>query len=137
MKSFSLKPMPARIVWGWLHDPDSFWFKVHAWDPSADADLVRGQLERLRGFARRHGTRLFAVNLPEHRWNREGYRPGRYETYMSLVRGSLDGTPFLDLRELLEPDEFYDVGHATLAGARRVTDRVVEFMKVHDGVLGR
>jgi hypothetical protein len=83
--------MPARIVWGWLHDPDSFWFKVHAWDPSADADLVRGQLERLRGFARRHGTRLFAVNLPEHRWNREGYRPGRYETYMSLVRGASTG----------------------------------------------
>jgi hypothetical protein len=136
-KYHHLERMPPDILRGWLQDPSSFWFKVHGWDPSADGHLVRVQLERLRAVARRHGIRLFVVNLPEHRWNREGYRPGRYEAYMSLVRASLDGTPFLDLRELLEPEEFYDVGHATLAGATRVTERVVEFIKVHDGVAAR
>ena len=83
---------------------------------------------RLLEFTRGHGIELYVVNLPETVWVREGYRPGRYETYLRLVREALGETPLLDLRELLGPDEFQDATHTTRAGAVRVTDRVIQFI---------
>ena len=74
---------------------------------------------------------MIVVNLPEHPWNREGYRPEYYQNYLEVVQGALGDTPFLNLREFLELDEFYDVGHPTLAGAVHLSDRVVEFVEKH------
>lgn len=128
-KYHHLPAWPAREIQGWLHDPDSFWFKTHRWDPASDEVLVRRQFERLLQMMERHGTRLYVVNIPEHPLNRECYPAGRYETYLKLVRESLRDTPFLDLRELLEAGEFYDAGHPTLPGAQRVTERVVELVR--------
>jgi len=99
--------------------------------------MIRQQFARLLAFTRGHDVRLYVVNLPEIGWNRDGYRPGRYERYEALVRESLEDTPFLDLRTMLGPDEFYDAGHATLPGALRVSRRVVDFVRDHAGVARR
>ncbi len=128
-KYHHLLPWPAQAIKGWLRDPDSFWFKTHRWDPASDRALIRRQFQRLLRVMERHGTRLYVVNIPEHPLNREAYSAGRYETYLRIVRESLGDTPFLDLRELLGPGEFYDAGHPTLPGAVRVTERVLEFIR--------
>jgi len=102
---------------------------VHAWNPASEASLVQYQLQELVARCQRLGVTLFVVNLPEHRMSRELYGQGRYEQYLSLVRQSLGTVPFLDLRELLSDDEFYDGSHAAATGARRITERVVWLMK--------
>jgi hypothetical protein len=38
---------------------------------------------------------------------------------------------------MLDPDEFYDAGHATLPGALRVSRRVIDFVRDHAGVARR
>ena len=128
-KYHHLRPLRHETITRWLNDPYGFWHAVHAWNPSDDASRIREDVRRLREIARQHGIALFVVNLPEHPENRAGYRPGRYERYLELLQESLGDTPFLNLRDMLSDAEFYDVGHATLAGATRVTDRVIDFIK--------
>jgi hypothetical protein len=129
-----LEKWPRSAIREWLNNPNSFWFKVHAWNPEEDAASIQRQFARLLELTERREIRLYIVNLPEIVWNRERYRPGYYERYLALVQASIGRTPFLNLRDILEPEEFYDIGHATLPGAIRVTDRVVEFIKNQDGV---
>lgn len=112
-----------------LRDPDSFWLKTHQWSPEEDEARIRKQFARLLHFVKEHEIELYVINLPEMLLSRQEYLPGRYETYWKLVRESLGATPLLDLREALSPEEFYDVGHPTLAGAERVTERVIEFVQ--------
>jgi len=126
-----LAPIPREAIQAWINQPTSFWFAVHRWEPDTDAKVIHQEFDRLFAFTRRHGTRLHVVNLPESVWNRESYAPGRYERYEALVRESLKDTPFLDLRMMLGPDEFYDAGHATLPGALRVSRRVIDFVRDH------
>jgi hypothetical protein len=128
-KYHHLVPLRPEVVYEWLHEPESFWLKVYVWDPVADAQMVRLQFARLLRFTGKHGIQLYVVNLPERDCNRNGYQPGYYAHYLTLVHLSLDDTPFLNLRDMLEPEEFYDVGHPTLSGAVRVTDRVIGFIK--------
>jgi hypothetical protein len=132
-----LPRVPPTEIQEWISRPTSFWFAGHRWEPDTDAAAIRGQFDRLLAFTRQHGVRLYVVNLPENVWNREGYQPGRYERYQALVRESLGDTPFLDLRTMLSPDEFYDAGHATLPGAVRVSSRVIAFVRDHAGVARR
>jgi len=135
---FHLLPrMSPEGIRAWMSRPTSLWYAAHQWEPDADAPVIRRQFARLLAFTRGHDVRLYVVNLPEIVWNRDGYRPGRYERYEALVRESLEDTPFLDLRTMLGPDEFYDAGHATLPGALRVSRRVVDFVRDHAGVARR
>jgi hypothetical protein len=60
---------------------------------------------------------------------RQTYERGRYQEYLALTREALGDTPFLNLRELLTPEEFYDLAHPTFEGAQRETDLVVKFVK--------
>ena len=132
-----LARVPREAIRARIDQPTSFWFAAHRWEPDTDAEVIHQEFGRLLAFTRRHGMRLYVVNLPESVWNRESYGPGRYERYEALVRESLGDTPFLDLRMMLDPDEFYDAGHATLPGALRVSRRVIDFVRGHTGVARR
>ena len=111
----------------------SFWAKTKEWNPSEDAARLEAQFTRLKQFATSWGTQLYVVNLPEHPMVRQTYERGRYEKYLGLAREALGDTPFLDLRERLSPEEFYDLAHPTLDGAQRETDLVVDFVKKERG----
>ncbi len=128
-KYHHLTPWSAEVIEGWVLADDSFWFKTHEWDPADEAALVRGQFARLLDFAKKRRIELFVVNIPEHPLVRKHYRSGRYEAYLELVRRSLGDTPFLDLREALPAQEFYDAAHPTAAGAQKVTERVLDFIR--------
>ena len=125
------RSIPAETVGSWMRNPASFWYTVHQWDPRDDADLIRLQFARLREYVDRHGIELFVVNMPEHPSNIEGYAPGRYESYLSLVAECVGKDRLLDLRTFLRPDEFYDAAHANYAGAVRISDRVSRFVREH------
>jgi hypothetical protein len=136
-KFHRLPRMMPEDIRAFMSRPTSFWYAVHQWEPDSDAPVIRRQFSRLLAFTQEHGVRLYVVNMPESVWSREAYLPGRYERYEALVRESLGDTPFLDLRMMLGPDEFYDAGHATLPGALRVSRRVIDFVRDHAGVARR
>jgi hypothetical protein len=110
-------------------DHGASWQKVWRWDPAGEGAAVRARLAQLIAFAERHHIELYALNLPEGSPNRVRYAPGQSEAYRALLDTALDTVPLLDLRCLLEDDEFIDAEHAILRGARRVTERVLGFMK--------
>jgi hypothetical protein len=126
-----LPPMRPETIVEWLRDPGSFWVDVHAWDPQISESTIRFQFARLLEFTDRHKIQLYVVNLPENELSRSLYDPVNYQNYYNLVLDSLDNVPFLDLREMLSKEDFYDVMHVNLESALRVTDRVVEFIKNH------
>lgn len=130
----NLAPYSSEELVAWLNDPSSFWFKAHAWAPKQDESLIREQFSRLITIANRWGSRLYIINLPEHPLNRQGYKAGYYEAYMNIVTESLKDVPFLNLRNLLDAEEFFDLGHATMSGAMRVSRRITELIRDHNGV---
>jgi hypothetical protein len=111
----------------------SFWTRTRDWDPGGDATRLQAQLKRLKQLATNWGTQLYVVNLPEHPMTRQTYEQRRYQEYLTLTREALGDTPFLNLRELLSPEEFYDLAHPTFEGAQRESDLVVKFMKESRG----
>lgn len=113
----------------WLTSPRSFWPRVHAWDPYSERAMIEAQLGRIVQFTRDHDIALYVVNLPEHPENQAQYRPGHHDRYMEIVRAVIGDTPFLDLRDMLGPDDYLDHAHADLAAARRVTARTIEFIR--------
>jgi hypothetical protein len=113
----------------WLVTPGNFWELVHQWDPAPDRARIVEQLHELLAILRRHGVELYVVNLPELSWNRELFRPGRYEEYVSILREGIGATPFLDLRTFLADDEFFDDAHPTWSGGIRVSRRVAAFIQ--------
>lgn len=118
---------------GALEGRRSFWQKTSEWDPSEDATRLGAQFTRLKQLATNWGAQLYVVNLPEHPMVRQTYERGRYEKYLGFTREALGDTPFLDLRDLLSAEEFYDLAHPTFDGAQRETDLVVEFVKKSRG----
>lgn len=127
-KYHNLRPMRPEALEQWLTFENSFWFKVHQWNPTHDAAMVRSRMARLTELASQLDIELTVVFLPEHPANRARYPAGHYESYASLVRNALAGVPIVDLRAFLEASEFYDVGHATLEGAERTTAAVIAFL---------
>jgi len=118
-------------LWDWLRDPNSWWRQVHGWDPDTDEGAIAGQFARLREFAYNERIALYVINVPENIESRKLYEARNYQRYLDLVQRNLGNTPFLDLRATLGPGEFYDVVHATLPGAKRVTEIVIHFIKDH------
>jgi hypothetical protein len=116
---------------GWLRDPNSWWRQVYSWDPDTNEKTIADQFRRLREFADNEGIALYVVNLPENIESRQLYEVRNYRHYLDLVKKNLGNTPFLDLHAMLGPGEFYDVVHATLPGAKRVTETVINFIKDH------
>lgn len=123
------RPLAKWEMDEWLNHPDSFWYRSAAWDPAKDAPAIRRQFTRLEELTARLKIDLYVVNLPEHLMVRQSYQPQRYQQYLELVEDSLGSTPFLNLREMLGPNEFYDLGHPMRPGASRETDQIVKFIK--------
>lgn len=124
-----LPPFSLEGIREWVQEPGGLWTQTHAWDPTLAEDGIRRRFAWLRAFANRHQIDLYVVNLPEHPYVREGYPPGRYETYSKLIRDVLMDTPFLDLRDYLKAEEFYDTSHALYPAAIRMSDRVIDFIR--------
>jgi hypothetical protein len=116
---------------GWLRDPKSWWRQVHSWAPHNNEKMIAGQFRRLREFAGNEGIALYVINLPENIESRKLYEVRNYQRYLDSVQRNLDNAPFLDLHGMLGSGEFYDVAHATLPGAKRVTETVIRFIKDH------
>lgn len=133
--------VPAKYLMGkwnteaatkkWLTTPGNFWDKVHAWDPERDRERVTHELRLLLDYTARHHVQLYVVNMPELSWNRDLYLPGRYESYLSLVKEALGTTPFLDLRTFLANADFWDDAHPVWPAGIRVSRRVGEFIAEH------
>ena len=115
----------------WLVTPGNHWELVHSWDPERDRARVTREIGVLLDYTRRHGIALYVVNLPELSWNRDLYRPGRYEAYLEIVRAALGDTPFLDLRTFLADDDFFDDAHPVWSAGIRVSTRVATFIREH------
>lgn len=123
-----MDPYPVEGLTAWLDDPDSWWKDVYRWDPAEDEAVIRARVVALLAFAARHGIDLYVVNLPDRGLSRARYGAGLSDRYIALLDSTFETVPFLDLRCLLEDDEYLDAEHALLPGARRVTERVIGFM---------
>jgi hypothetical protein len=107
---------------------------VHFWDPRTEAELLVGQVQRLRETAASRGMRLFVVNLPEHPESRESQPPEYYESLISLTLEALADTPFIDLRSFGDRSDFLDDAHLTRPAAERVTAAVIRFIQARGGL---
>jgi hypothetical protein len=112
-------------------DPGRPFWKIYSWEPETSCHMISDHFKKLRDFTEKKEIRLYVFNLPEHVEIRDRYDKDRYQRYLALVRQNLGNTPYLDLREMLRPDEFYDAVHANLPGAKRLTERVIRFIKDH------
>ena len=121
--------MHLKDLRGWLRASGSWWRRVHSWNPETSRQMIGDRFGHLRDFTEKWEIRLYVINLPENIESRQLYDKGNYERYLGLVRKNLGDAPYLDLRDMLHPGEFYDVVHATLPGAKRVTERVIRFIK--------
>jgi len=126
-----LKPMRLEGLRSWLRGPKSWWGQVHSWDPDINETMIADQFRRLREFAENERIAMYVINVPENIESRQLYEIRNYRRYLELVQSNLGSTPFLDLQAMLDPGEFYDVVHATLPGAKRVTETVIDFIKTH------
>jgi hypothetical protein len=130
-KYHHLRPAPVSGLRSWLRWPDSWWRQVHGWVPDADENMLADQFKRLRELAEGERIALYVINLPENVESRKLYKAENYRRYLELVRKDIGNAPFLDLHEMLGPEEFYDIVHATVPGAKRVTETVIRFIKSH------
>jgi hypothetical protein len=46
-----------------------------------------------------------------------------------MLLSVLGDAPYLDLSRFLRDDEFYDMSHPNLSGAKRVSGRVAQFLR--------
>jgi hypothetical protein len=126
------RPLPPEEVRAMVRRPQ--WARIHAWRAQNSRQVIVGRVERLLALAQRHRIRVFVLNLPESGESRVLYDPGLYADYLSVIRAAFGSLPFLDVRQLLEDDEFIDVVHATPSGAARVTHATIDFLMTH-GIL--
>ena len=84
---------------------------------------------KLREFVTDNEIDLRLVNMPQSTWMVDRYFGNAYDDYRRMLASVVGDTPFLDLSRFLDDDEFYDMSHPTLSGARRVSLRVAEFVQ--------
>lgn len=115
-----------------LGDTGSWWADVLRWDPDRDAAAIRERARALGRFAAERGIALYVVSLPEHSALRERVNPVFAARYDLLIRSAFDFAPLLDLRCFLPDADFLDAEHAMWNGARKISARVIGFMKAVD-----
>lgn len=99
-------------------------------DPRLQREAILREFARLREIAARSGTRVIVVNMPEGGWVRESfYDPGIHEAYMRVLREALGELPFLDLREALPDDGFFDWSHPTHESGLQLSRMVAEELR--------
>lgn len=98
-------------------------------DVSEDTSFVQRQFGDLLDTCRSLGIELYVVNLPENPIAYDLYPEGVYDKYYALLEESLKGVPLLDLRRYLSGDDFVDEVHPRHRVARRVTERIIRFIR--------
>ena len=83
-----------------------------------------------------HQIDLYAVNMPQSTWLVDEYYKETYDDYRKLLGSVVGDTPFLDLARFLRDDEFFDMTHANLASARRISREVARFVRETDEASG-
>jgi hypothetical protein len=128
-KYHDLPPTPVKIVLGYLRDPESVLRKVQSWNPETSRQMLADRFRRFKDFTEKRKIHLYVFSVPERPESRRLYDERNYQRYVTLVKENLGDTPYLDLREMLHPWEFNDVAHASMPGAKRVTERVIRFIR--------
>jgi hypothetical protein len=125
-----MRPLDPQLLESRIrrHDMSRYEF-----DPRTNGQLAAVQLGRLAQFVNRHHLELIVVYLPEHPSFRARYDPGRYAAYRDTVEKHLPMAGFLDLRDDLSADYFFDEVHVSYAGALRATHRLMEFVEQTGG----
>ena len=67
--------------------------------------------------------------MPEAPLTHDVYQSGAYDEYLRLLRESLGDTPLLQLRDALKAGDFMDENHPTRSGAKRMSERVVSWLR--------
>jgi hypothetical protein len=122
-------PMPVDILTAWLDDSASWWVRVHGWDPARHSPAVRRRLADLRSLVGSHGIELYVVDMPERSVSSVRYAAGVLDGYRALVDSALAGVPVLHLRDSMSDSEFFDAEHIMVPGARRLSARVIDFIR--------
>ena len=105
----------------------SWWPLVYNWDAASAASGSR-RLAELVAFTDRNDIRLLVINMPERGLRRDLYSD-RYQNYLDMVTTTVGEARFVDLREFLTAEEFYDLVHTTTEGSRRLTKEVVGYVQ--------
>ncbi len=109
---------------------------LYAADPNERAATLRAEWAALDAFVKEHQVALYVVSLPQSTWWKKPFDRDFSDEYKRVLLDVLEDTPFLDLSEFLRDDEFYDMTHATLASARRISERVARFVRETDEATG-
>lgn len=113
----------------WSNNPDSWWRLVYTWNPMDMESQTRTRLKRLTDFVETHGIRLLVINMPERDISRANYNDENYRAYISIITDVVGDVRFLDLRDFLEQDEFYDLEHSVYPGSLRLTNEVISNLR--------
>lgn len=113
----------------WSNNPDSWWRLVYTWNPMDTGPQTRTRLKRLTDFVDTHGIRLLVINMPERDISRANYNDENYRAYISIIINAVGDERFLDLRDFLEQDEFYDLEHSVYPGSLRLTNEVISNLR--------
>ena len=101
-------------------------------DPVASAESLRVEWAALERFVKDRNIDLYVVVLPQSTWWINAWYEETYDDYRRILRDVVGNTPFLDLADFLRDDEYYDMTHATLASAKRISQRVARFVRETD-----
>lgn len=112
----------ANLRTGW-------WKDVYQWNPLREEQATTASLKRFTDFADACGIEVLVVNLPERDVSRAQFDNANYESYVDLARKAFGDKRFLDLREFLRTDEFYDREHSIARGSLRLTDAVIDELR--------
>lgn len=121
-------PEPDALV-AWASDPGSWWQQVYTWDPQANTMADLSGLVHFMEFVDTHGIKLLVVNLPERDISRGMFDSENYEKYLYIVMDIVGEENFVDLREFLTSDEFFDLEHSVYPGSLRLTNEVIDILK--------
>ncbi|MCB1282514.1 MAG: hypothetical protein KDB18_13410 [Salinibacterium sp.] len=102
-----------------------------AWDPATEGRLPKQWLADLRRLCDERGIRLFAFLHPQASWSRRTWSAERHQAFEELCHQALADRPLLDLRTLLADSDYFDFVHPNREGARRLTQRLGEFLASH------
>ena len=102
-----------------------------AWDPATEGRLPKQWLADLRRLCDERGIRLFAFLHPQASWSRRTWCAERHQAFEELCHQALADRPLLDLRTLLADSDYFDFVHPNREGARRLTQRLGEFLASH------
>lgn len=103
-----------------------WWKDVYTWNPAQEEKDTMRRLKRFVDFADACGIEVWVVNFPERDVSRAQFDQANYDSYVRLIKKAFGDRRYLDLREFLTTDEFYDREHSVVSGSVRLTDALIE-----------